>query len=208
MSLRTIASSNKVANLISSHKVDAEQESTDRYQGSATLTPSASTASRTSRGEDERHGNAYGRTSLHVQSTHVRHIFRCAVGLHFIESKNSCDWPENSNCVDNVPSSAASVRTNAPGEGLPCDVLGAYAKDPTTTCGTTYFWCINNKWYRQSCQAGTAWEHEKSLCNYCAVVDGCDGESEHEGDVEWENFEKLIRYFSYLLIHRIKRSSG
>ena len=85
----------------------------------------------------------------------------CSAGLHWVQSKHTCDWKELSGC------DAAKPRKSY-GE---CNE-GEYSPWPGN-CGK-YRRCVHKKYQEFSCQSGTHWNNQLRICDHPANA-GCSG---------------------------------
>ena len=83
----------------------------------------------------------------------------CSAGLHWVQSKHTCDWKELSDC------DAAKPRKSY-GE---CNE-GEYSPWPGN-CGK-YRRCVHKKYQEFSCQSGTHWNNKLRICDHPANA-GC-----------------------------------
>ena len=86
---------------------------------------------------------------------------KCSTGLHWVQSRNACDWKELSDCN-------AAVPRKSYGE---CQE-GEYSPIPEN-CGK-YRRCVHKKYQEFSCQSGTHWNNQLRVCDHPANA-GCVG---------------------------------
>ena len=85
----------------------------------------------------------------------------CSVGLHWVQSKLTCDWKEFSDC-DTVKPRKSYGECNE----------GEFSPWPGD-CGK-YRRCVHKKYQEFSCQSGTHWNNKLMVCDHPANA-GCSG---------------------------------
>ena len=101
---------------------------------------------------------------------------RCATGLHWVASKKSCDWPENSDCGQEV-----KVKTSS--EGKTCNFGGmkANAEDKNS-----WLECIDGKVIKRKCAPKLVFNPDLKVCDWPKKEQNEEGNS--QGNNEVANF--------------------
>ncbi len=104
---------------------------------------------------------------------------RCAAGLHFVRDKNSCDWPDNSDCKENNLAKKTTTTTTGFSSYEGCQEGSTRA---TGKCCSRYLWCVHGKWTESPCPGGLYYDGEKKQCDRCSEVKGCNKQCKEKCD--------------------------